>query len=206
MTFEPPDVIVAAPPPSIAQAKAPPLPSSTLLVSVALAGAPKVATRMPEAVPAGAMLPVKVELVTVKLAIGMEDATTVPGGRRVTAERAVDDVGIAQRAQAAGDIDGRNVAADRAAGDVDRAVEEAIDPTRRLVEADVVGHRAVVEVQGRPVTVVDPTATELEVGGSGAGFGVVGYCHMVKVQRRRSSGCHRLVVRQHRWRWSGRSC
>ena len=148
MTFPPPEVIVAAPPPSIAQAKAPPI---ALHHAVGQRHAGGCAERRHEDARrrAGRCDVVGERRVDHRqLPVGVEDAATVPRGRRVAAERAVDDVGVAEHAQAAGDI-AAEVTAHGAAGDVDRAVEEPVDATARLVHARVVAHRAVGEVQRR---------------------------------------------------------
>src|SRR5512147_1796732 len=64
------------------------------------------------------------------IAISMEDRAAVPASRCVTADGAVDDVEVAQRADTATNIVG-NVAADRAAQNRDSRVEEAIHTTTR---------------------------------------------------------------------------
>ena len=181
MTLDPPDVIVAAPPPSMAQANAPPLPSITLFVSVMLAGAPNVATRMPDAVPAGAMLPANVELVTVscpsvwKMPPPCHAVDVLPLNVLLTTVALPSD-----RSPPA--TSPPTLPDDRAAGDVDRAVEEPVDPTARLVEGRVVADRAVGQIQRGAVAVVDAAAAECEVRRPGAVLGVVGDDHTVEAQ------------------------
>lgn len=118
-----------------------------------------------------------------ELAVGVEHRSAVPRRRHVPAERAVDDGGVTQRPHAARHIGDRCVAADRAADDVERAPEEAVDSTPRLVEGGVVSHHAVGEVQRGSGAIVDPATAKLEVRRPSAGLGVVPHHDPVEVER-----------------------
>src|SRR5215203_4604754 len=90
-------------------------------------------------------------------AVGVEDCPAVPGGRDIAAERAIDDLGVAQRAQAAAHVSSR-VAADRAALDRQLRIEEAIDSAAIDLIGGVAAHGAVDQLQRAAVAVIDAAA------------------------------------------------
>ena len=90
-------------------------------------------------------------------AICDEHRAAVPGRGGVATDRAVDDSGIAQRTQTTGHI-ARHIAAHRTIGDVNGAVEEAIDAATGLAQRAVIANGAVSQIERGAVAIVDAAA------------------------------------------------